>query len=128
VTCDQAYYRIATLKRKLGLDADSPTNYVNQFGWGMKDMLGVPAGNRSTASRTGPNDYMFWRQGGMSWTVPYLAGLATMAFQVDPELKPQAIPDLWSKTASKTSAGLVVNPPAFIQAVRKAKATRESGS
>jgi hypothetical protein len=128
VTCDQAYYRIATLKRKPGLEADLPTNYLNQSGWGAKDMLGVPAGNRTTASRTGVDDYMFWRQGGMSWTVPYLAGMAAMAFQLDPALKPQAIPDLWMKTATKTSSGLVVNPPAFIEAVRTAKAARESGS
>jgi len=128
VTCDPADYKINTLKRKSGLDADSATNYINQFGLSFESRLGVPAGNRSTASRTGGNDYFFWRQGGMSWTVPYLAGLAAMAFQVDPDLKPQSIPDLWMKTATKTSAGLVVNPSAFIEAVRKAKATRESGS
>lgn len=128
VTCDQRYYRIATLKRKPGLDADSPANYINQFGWGAKDMLGVPAGNRTTASRSGPEDYMFWRQGGMSWTVPYLAGVAAMAFQVHPELKPNTVPELWMKTATKTSAGLVINPPGFIEAVRQAKSTRESGS
>lgn len=128
VTCDPAYYRIATLKRKPGLDADSSTNYVNQFGWGSKDVLGVPAGNRTTASHTGPDDYMFWRQGGMSWTVPYLAGVAAMAFQLDPGLNPQVIPDLWMKTANKTSAGEVVNPNGFIEAVRAAKTARESGS
>jgi hypothetical protein len=64
----------------------------------------------------------------MSWTVPYLAGLAAMAFQLDSELKPQVVLDLWMKTASKTSAGLVVNPTGFIEAVRAAKAAKESGS
>jgi hypothetical protein len=128
VTCDQADYKIATLKRKSGLDADSPTNYINQFGFSLEPRLGVPAGNRTTASRTGADDYFFWRQGGMSWTVPYLAGLAAMAFQLDSELKPQVVLDLWMKTASKTSAGLVVNPTGFIEAVRAAKAAKESGS
>ena len=71
---------------------------------------------------------MFWRQGGMSWTVPYLTGLAAMAFQLDPALKPQVIPDLWMKTATKTSAGRVVNPTAFLDAVAKAKLAREGGS
>jgi hypothetical protein len=64
----------------------------------------------------------------MSWTVPYLAGVAAMAFHVDPALKPQAIPELWMKTANKTSAGLVVNPPGFIDSVRKARTAKESGS
>lgn len=99
---------------------------MNQFGWGSKDILGVPAGNRTTASRSGPDDYMFWRQGGMSWTVPYLAGVAAMAFQVDPELKLNSVPELWMKTATKTSAGLVVNPAAFIEAVRKANGSGQS--
>jgi hypothetical protein len=126
VTCDQAYFQIAILKRKPGLDADSPTNYVNQFGVGLKEMLGVPAGNRATAAHTGLDHYIFWRQGGMSWTVPYLAGLGALAFQVDPAFKPEAIPDLWLKTATSTAAGPVVNPPAFIEAVRRAK--MDSGS
>jgi hypothetical protein len=87
----------------------------------------VPAGNRSTASYTGPDDYIFWRDGGASWTVPYLAGLAALACQVNPEIEPKAIPDLWMKTAAKTSAGMVVDPPAFIEAVRKAGGHRETG-
>jgi len=128
VTCDQADYKIDTLKRKPGLDADSPTNYINQFGFNLEPRLCVPAGNRTTASRTGADDYFFWRQGGMSWTVPYLAGLAAMAFQLDPALKPQTFPDLWMKTATKTSAGLVVNPTAFLDAVAKAKFAREGCS
>jgi hypothetical protein len=122
VTCDPLYQPIACLKHMPGVDADSPSNYVNQFAFPPKNALGVPAGNRSTASHTGPADYVFWREGGMSWTVPYLAGLAALACQVDPELNPKSIRALWTKTATKTSAGLVVNPPAFIEAVRAAKA------
>jgi hypothetical protein len=128
VTCDPAELRLMMLKRKPGLDADAPTNYVNQFAFRMTEGLGVPAGNRTTAEHTGPEDYVFWRNGGMSWTVPYLAGLGALAFQVDPELKPQTIRDLWLKTATRTSAGWVVNPPAFIDAVRAAKAKRMAGA
>ncbi len=91
------------LKRQPGADADSVTNYVVQFNWSMKEVLCVPAGNRTTAAFSVPNDYIFWRQGGMSWTVPYLAGLAALAFQADPELKPQTIPGLWKKTATRTT-------------------------
>jgi hypothetical protein len=124
VTCDPFYQRIACLKHVPGVDADSPGNYVKQFASSPTNALGVPAGNRSTACHTGPADYVFWREGGMSWTVPYLAGLAALACQVDPELNPKSIPALWMKTADKTSAGLVVNPPAFIEAVRAAKASK----
>jgi len=58
----------------------------------------------------------------------YKDRLAALAFQVNPELKPQAIADLWMKTATRTAEGLVVNPPAFIEAVRSAKPTTKSSS
>ncbi len=128
VTCDPAYFRLMMLKRQPGAGADSPASYVCQFRSGQTNVLCVPAGNRSTASHTGTNDFVFWRQGGMSWTVPYLAGLGALAFQVNPDIKPQAIPDLWMKTATRTAEGPVVNPPAFIEAVRNAKPATESGS
>ncbi len=123
VTCDHADYRLMMLKRQAGADADAAASYLCQFRVGRGDVLCVPAGNRTTAAHTGTNDYVFWRNGGMSWTVPYLAGLAALAFQVDPALKPQAIPGLWTKTATRTAAGLIVNPPAFIEAVRGAKSS-----
>lgn len=42
--------------------------------------------SRCTASPTGINDYVYYREGGMSWTVPYLAGLYTLACQVNPDI------------------------------------------
>ncbi len=62
--------------------------------------------------------YTYWVEGGMSWAVPYLAGLAALAFQIDPETPPAQIVELWTATATRTSAGPVVNPPKFIEAVR----------
>jgi len=126
VSCDSADLRIAILKRNLAKDPDTPESYARQLFFGPRDALGVPAGNRATAYFAGSDDYIFWRDGGMSWTVPYLAGLAALAYQVDPDLKPQAVPDLWTKTASRTAAGLVVNPTAFIAAVRKTAAAAKT--
>ncbi len=42
--------------------------------------------SRCTASPTGINDYVYYREGGMSWTVPYLAGLYALACQVNPDI------------------------------------------
>jgi hypothetical protein len=39
---------------------------------------------------------------------------AALACQVDPEIEPSRIVELWTATA----AGRIVNPPAFIEAVR----------
>jgi subtilisin family serine protease len=121
VSCDPADLRITILKRNLAKDVDSPSGYSKQLIFSFGSGLGVPAGNRTTAEYSGKDDYIFWRDGGMSWTVPYLAGVAALAFQVDPDIKPQTIKDLWMKTARKTSAGLVLDPPAFIEAVKAKK-------
>jgi len=51
--------------------------------------------------------------------VPYLAGLAALAYQVDPEIEPKTIVKLWVETAVHIDAGPVVNPTGFIEAVRK---------
>jgi subtilisin family serine protease len=63
--------------------------------------------------------YTYWTQAGLSWAAPYLAGLAALAYQVNPEIRPDEIVNLWKQTAVKTNAGLVVNPPVFIAAVQK---------
>ena len=55
----------------------------------------------------------------MSWTVPYLAGLAALGWQIDPTLKPNEIVQLWLRTAAQAPAGPVVNPTAFIQAIKE---------
>lgn len=118
VTCDPTFLRLGTLRRDPSKDPNDPTTYRagRYFAWGAA--LCVPAGNRTTAGHVGPDAYTYWVEGGMSWAVPYLAGLATLAFQVDPELQPAQIVELWTTTATRTSVGPVVNPAKFIEAVR----------
>jgi len=68
--------------------------------------------------------YTYEIEGGMSWAVPYLAGVAALACQVDPEIKPARIVELWTATATRTKAGPIVNPPGFIEAVRAERDNR----
>ncbi len=119
VTCDPEFLKYGTLERIPDKDADDPSGYkVGKYG--SKDAaLVIPAGNRTTASHVAPDVYTYWRTGGMSWAAPYLAGLAALAYQVDPEIKPDEIVKLWVDTAVKTDAGQVVNPVGFIDAVQK---------
>ncbi|HEY3474798.1 MAG TPA: hypothetical protein VGK56_09330 [Anaerolineales bacterium] len=44
---------------------------------------------RTTASPTGTKDYVFYRQGGWSWSIPYLAGMYALETQVQPEITPE---------------------------------------
>jgi hypothetical protein len=50
--------------------------------------------SRGTASPTGYDDYVFYRQGGWSWSIPYIAGLYALACQVKPDITPEVF---WSK-------------------------------
>jgi hypothetical protein len=121
VTCGSTLLEYGTLTRIPDKNPDEPTSYRRGKYSGPDDVLLVPAGNRTIASQIGPEVYTFDREGGMSWAAPYLAGLAVLAYQVDPEIKPDEIVKLWIETAVKTDAGPVVNPTGFIEAVQKGK-------
>jgi hypothetical protein len=62
------------------------------------DRLLVPMDSRTTASPNGANDYVFYREGGWSWSIPYIAATYALAAQV----KPAITPDEFWKTALQT--------------------------
>ena len=99
----------------MGKDPDDPNNYYFDSG---VNALYVPASNWSIASHRGKDVYTFDTRGGNSWTVPYLAGLAAMAFQIHPEMSPDRIVALFQETATQTKQGRVINPRGFIEAVK----------
>lgn len=124
VTCDPSFLRLATLRRDPSGDFDDPNCYrTGRYSAG-RPALCVPAGNRTTASYHGPEVYTYEIEGGMSWAVPYLAGVAALAFQIDPEITPAQIVELWTTTATQTKVGPVINPPAFVETVRSRRALR----
>ena len=57
-------------------------------------MLLVPMDSRCTASPTGTEDYAFYREGGWSWCIPYIAGLYALACGVRPDVTPEIF---WAK-------------------------------
>lgn len=59
----------------------------------------VPTDYRITACETGEQDYAYYVQGGLSWGVPYLAGVAALAKQAKPNLKMKDFISLVRKTA-----------------------------
>lgn len=58
------------------------------------EQLLIPMDSRTTASPTGNNDYVFYRNGGWSWSIPYIAGLYALACQVNPAITPDVF---WEK-------------------------------
>lgn len=71
------------------------SDYHNEWYQGR---LMVPMDSRTTASPTGVDEYVFYRQGGWSWAMPYIAGMYALAAQAQPDITPD---DFWS-TALQT--------------------------
>jgi len=91
------------------------------------DRLLVPMDSRTTAGPGGNDQYVFYREGGWSWSIPYLAGMYALAAQVKPDITPD---EFWTQ-AMKTGQtirlkyngetipfGPILDPPALIAALQ----------
>ena len=117
------------LGREPLLSADKITSFTKGEPWKhdkiQNNTLWIPMDSRCTASPTGDNDYVFYRIGGLSWSVPYVAGLYALACQV----KPDITPGLFWHEALKTSdpllnkeevvIGKIINPVKLIENISK---------
>jgi serine protease AprX len=110
------------------LDREDPENYlypedaINSFLWKEGKII-LPAYYRSTASNRGTSDYTFNGRGGFSFSIPYLTGLAALAWSVDPALTFQDIAGLLKETSRTTSSEVrIVDPGRYISAVKSRKA------
>lgn len=63
--------------------------------------LFIPMDFRATASPTGPEDYVNYVGGGMSWAAPYFAGVYCLAKQVKADVTPQEFWRAALETADK---------------------------
>ncbi|MEI7529677.1 MAG: S8 family serine peptidase, partial [Elusimicrobiota bacterium] len=90
--------------------------------------LQAPASGRTVAEDTEyvRFSYSYWGQGGRSWSVPYVAGVAALGWQADPELTAAQVKDLLLRSATGGNGG-VIDPPAFIELVRRGAAQRAAG-
>ncbi len=81
----------------------------------------VPTSPRSQAEeyQYGQIAYQFTGRGGLSWSVPYLAGVLAMGWQIRPDLTGPQMMDLIFQSAYDQGSLKVINPPAFISAVKK---------
>jgi subtilisin family serine protease len=88
------------------------------------DKLLAPTCPRTTAEQYNKNDfsYQYCGRGGLSWAIPYVAGVLAMGWQVNPDLTGDQMKRLLFDSAATTPAGAkIINPARFIAMV---KATR----
>lgn len=83
--------------------------------------IGVPTSYRTVAEEyfSGEFSYQYTGQGGLSWGIPYAAGVLALGWQVNPALSGDQMVDLlFSSCATTDDGSSIINPPAFIEAVR----------
>ena len=95
---------------------------------GDENTLLVPMDRRTTASPAGENAYACFAEGGMSWAVPYAAGLYALACQVKPEVtyeeflsaaQATARPvSIWKDGKTEYFCGKAVDPAALLAALQ----------
>lgn len=90
------------------------------------EVLLVPMDSRTTASPTGIDEYVFYREGGWSWSIPYISGLYALACQSKPDITPDIF---WSKAletgdtikvlnnSNEYELKKIVNPVRLIEAI-----------
>lgn len=87
----------------------------------------VPMDSRTTASPTGTEDYVFYREGGWSWSIPYLAGTYALAVQSKPDITPEGFWDAAIGTGQTIQLrhdgknyefGVILDPQALIKEVK----------
>lgn len=68
-----------------------PGNWWEDNFWNKEapEMLLVPMAGITTASPTGNEEYVYYPQGGWSWSIPYIAGLYALACQVKSDVTPE---------------------------------------
>ncbi|MHC4950864.1 MAG: hypothetical protein ACYTEU_07760 [Planctomycetota bacterium] len=91
-----------------------------------RESLYVPTCPRTTAEDRGKETcrYVYWGQGGLSWAIPYAAGVLAMGWQVWPEATPEQMKELLFQSAYTNKDGAkIINPPRFINYVKKAQKT-----
>lgn len=129
-------FQLYGLDRDVRRDADDPTAY-HLAAWISKDnyaplsaqghLLLVPSGGRTYASGNGVWQYEWDYTGGLSWGVPWLAGVYALCCQVDPDLTPERFIEA-AEQAGKTieveadgatyTIGKVVDPVGTIDLLR----------
>ncbi len=123
------------LGREPGRDPDDVSSYTPGAWWAKEYSnwylpgedscrLLVPMDSRTVSSELGDDVYTFYRVGGWSWCVPYIAGVYALALQVDGDLTVDKFAKAAIDTANcvsislngtETRLGPIINPVGLIE-------------
>jgi len=110
------------------LDLENPDDvakcipgYPNYKSMLFPDRIYIPTSHRTTAEEytTDNPSYQYTGVGGLSWSIPYLAGVLAMGWQVNPELTNSQIMGSVFESAYITKENIkIINPEAFIDLIK----------
>lgn len=83
--------------------------------------LYVPSSRRTVAEEDSGRNfaYCYYGVGGLSWSIPYCAGVLAMGWQVNPDISPDKMKELLFKSAFTGKEGAkIINPKNFIKMVK----------
>ena len=83
----------------------------------------VPSSCRTTAQHYdyhGRDSYIYWGRGGLSWSIPYCAGVLAMGWQIHPDMTPAQMKEMLFASAYVHKSGArIINPKGFIEALKR---------
>jgi hypothetical protein len=81
-----------------------------------EEALAVPVDCITVPNSNGENEYTYYGSGGLSWSIGYIAGMATLGVQVKPDVTEQEMVKLLWDTATPFQWSLrLANPAGFIE-------------
>jgi hypothetical protein len=95
-----------------------------RYSYHATDRLLVPSAPRTTAEEYDKGDcsYQYCGTGGLSWSIPYCAGVLALGWQLRPDIPPERMRELLFKSAyTKKDDTKIINPRRFIHLVKTAK-------
>ncbi len=80
----------------------------------------APCSRRTEAEEYDEGIYgmQYTGRGGLSWSIPYAAGVLALGWQVKPGVSPDRMVELLFRTAYEKDGFKIINPAAFVAAVR----------
>jgi hypothetical protein len=88
----------------------------------------VPSSPRTTAEEYDKGDcsYQYCGTGGLSWSIPYCAGVFALGWQLRPDIPPERMRELLFKSAINKDGTKIINPRKFIHLVKTAQSRSAS--
>lgn len=96
----------------------------------LSNLFYVPSSGRTTASGGSQDskETVYWTNGGLSWTVPYIEGVIALGLQIDPTLEMDKAYQYLLESGTPYRKGKMINPEEFVAMVEANKPLDTGGN